>query len=42
VLVGAGDVERFVANLRERDAGPAQAAPTDAVVEATEPAPVHE
>ena len=23
VLVGAGDVERFVANLRERDAGPA-------------------
>jgi S-DNA-T family DNA segregation ATPase FtsK/SpoIIIE len=42
VLVGAGDVERFVANLRERDAGPAQAAPVDAVVEAAEPAPVHE
>ncbi len=42
VLVGAGDVERFVANLRERDAGPAPAPPADAVVEAAEPAPVHE
>jgi S-DNA-T family DNA segregation ATPase FtsK/SpoIIIE len=42
VLVGAGDVERFVANLRERDAGPAQAVPAEAVVEASEPAPVHE
>jgi S-DNA-T family DNA segregation ATPase FtsK/SpoIIIE len=43
VLVGAGDVERFVANLRERDAGSAHAAPADAVVfEAAEPAPVPE
>ncbi|MEA2156968.1 MAG: segregation ATPase FtsK/SpoIIIE, family, partial [Solirubrobacteraceae bacterium] len=43
VLVGAGDVERFVANLRARDAGPAQAAlPVDAVIEAPEPAPLHE
>ena len=42
VLVGAGDVERVIANLRERDGGPAQAAPGDGVVEAAEPAPVHE
>ncbi len=41
VLVGAGDVDRFVANLRERDAGPAAKA-TDAVIEAAEPAPVPE
>jgi S-DNA-T family DNA segregation ATPase FtsK/SpoIIIE len=41
VLVGAGDVERVIANLRERDGGPAQAAPGDAIVEA-EPEPVHE
>jgi S-DNA-T family DNA segregation ATPase FtsK/SpoIIIE len=43
VLVGAGDVERFIANLRERDAAPGRAAaPDDTVSEPAEPAPVHE
>ncbi|HTN23320.1 MAG TPA: FtsK/SpoIIIE domain-containing protein, partial [Solirubrobacteraceae bacterium] len=42
VLVGAGDVDRFVANLRERDSGPVAKVAVDAVIEATEPAPVHE
>jgi len=42
VLVGAGDVERFVANLRERDAGPAQQTPVEPLAETAEPAPVHE
>jgi S-DNA-T family DNA segregation ATPase FtsK/SpoIIIE len=42
VLVGAGDVERFVANLRERDASPSRAAPAEPLPEAAEPAPVHE
>jgi S-DNA-T family DNA segregation ATPase FtsK/SpoIIIE len=38
VLVGAGDVDRFIANLRERNPG---AGATQAV-EPTEPEPVHE
>jgi S-DNA-T family DNA segregation ATPase FtsK/SpoIIIE len=38
VLVGEGDVERFIANLRERD-GSARAAPEP---ETAEPAPVPE
>ncbi len=37
VLVGEGDVDRFLANLRERDAGPARPPPA-----ASEPLPVHE
>jgi S-DNA-T family DNA segregation ATPase FtsK/SpoIIIE len=41
VLVGAGDVERFIANLRERDgAGPP--APAEPQPEPAEPEPVHE
>jgi hypothetical protein len=42
VLVGAGDVERFIANLRERDgtaAGAPSAEPRRAAAEAE---PVHE
>jgi S-DNA-T family DNA segregation ATPase FtsK/SpoIIIE len=44
VLVGAGDVERFVANLRERDAGSAARGQADALPQpaAAEPEPVHE
>jgi S-DNA-T family DNA segregation ATPase FtsK/SpoIIIE len=45
VVVGAGDVERFIANLRERDHGPSapsSAAPADEPLREPEPAPVHE
>jgi len=45
VVVGAGDVERFIANLRERNPLPSAqaAAPVDEPrLEAAEPAPVHE
>jgi S-DNA-T family DNA segregation ATPase FtsK/SpoIIIE len=45
VVVGAGDVERFIANLRERDHGPPAAssdAAADEPLRETEPAPVHE
>jgi len=46
VVVGAGDVERFIANLRERDATPPVAEPVVALdeplLEPAEPAPVHE
>ncbi|MFP5364728.1 MAG: DNA translocase FtsK 4TM domain-containing protein [Thermoleophilia bacterium] len=44
VLVGAGDVDRFIANLRERGAGAAAAPVVEVEVEpqATEPAPVPE
>jgi len=41
VLVGAGDVERFIANLRERD-GAGQPAPPEPQPEPAEPEPVHE
>ncbi|MGH2943953.1 MAG: DNA translocase FtsK, partial [Solirubrobacteraceae bacterium] len=41
VLVGAGDVERFIANLRERDGG-ATARAAELEPEPTESAPVHE
>jgi S-DNA-T family DNA segregation ATPase FtsK/SpoIIIE len=45
VVVGAGDVERFIANLRERDHGPpapSSAAPADEALHEPDPAPVHE
>jgi S-DNA-T family DNA segregation ATPase FtsK/SpoIIIE len=42
VLVGAGDVERFMANLRERDGTPSPAAADDTLSAPAEPAPVHE
>jgi S-DNA-T family DNA segregation ATPase FtsK/SpoIIIE len=42
VLVGAGDVERCIANLRERDGGTPTAVPDDALPETAEPEPVHE
>jgi S-DNA-T family DNA segregation ATPase FtsK/SpoIIIE len=42
VLVGAGDVERFIANLRERDGTPPPAPADDTRSEPAEPAPVHE
>jgi S-DNA-T family DNA segregation ATPase FtsK/SpoIIIE len=42
VLVGAGDVERVIANLRERDGTPPPAPPDDTLSEPAEPAPVHE
>jgi S-DNA-T family DNA segregation ATPase FtsK/SpoIIIE len=42
VLVGAGDVERVIANLRERDGTPPSPAPDDTLSEPAEPAPVHE
>ena len=46
VVVGAGDVERFIANLRERDATPPVAEPVVALdeplLEPAEPTPVHE
>ncbi|MBA3749251.1 MAG: DNA translocase FtsK, partial [Solirubrobacterales bacterium] len=42
VIVGAGDVERFIANLRERDASASSTAVDELMLEAAEPAPVHE
>jgi S-DNA-T family DNA segregation ATPase FtsK/SpoIIIE len=46
VVVGAGDVERFIANLRERGAGPPVASrvapPDEPRLEPAEPEPVHE
>jgi DNA segregation ATPase FtsK/SpoIIIE, S-DNA-T family len=42
VLVGAGDVDRFIANLRERRPGAADAAVIELEPEPAEPAPVHE
>ncbi len=42
VLVGAGDVDRFVANLRERDAGPSAPREGDPGPELAEPEPVRE
>ncbi len=42
VLVGAGDVDRFVANLRERGAGASDRAVVELDAEPAEPAPVHE
>jgi len=42
VLVGAGDVDRFIANLRERRAGPDDAPVVAVDPEPAEPAPVHE
>jgi S-DNA-T family DNA segregation ATPase FtsK/SpoIIIE len=42
VVVGAGDVERFIANLRERRAGRAVAPPDEPSLEPAEPEPVHE
>jgi S-DNA-T family DNA segregation ATPase FtsK/SpoIIIE len=42
VLVGAGDVERFIANLRERDGAAPAAAPAQPLPETVEPEPVHE
>ncbi len=42
VIVGAGDVERFIANLRERGAGSADAAVVEALLEPTEADAVHE
>jgi DNA segregation ATPase FtsK/SpoIIIE, S-DNA-T family len=41
VLVGAGDVDRFIANLRERDGAPARA-PDEPRAEPAEPAPARE
>jgi hypothetical protein len=41
VLVGAGDVDRFIANLRERG-GAADAPVVEVDPEPAEPAPVHE
>ncbi|MEJ7824750.1 MAG: DNA translocase FtsK [Solirubrobacteraceae bacterium] len=40
VIVGAGDVERFIVNLRERGGGTTEAAAEEP--DAAEPAPVHE
>jgi S-DNA-T family DNA segregation ATPase FtsK/SpoIIIE len=46
VVVGAGDVERFIANLRERDgnssATPRPVVVAEALLEPAEPTPVHE
>jgi DNA segregation ATPase FtsK/SpoIIIE, S-DNA-T family len=42
VVVGAGDVERFIANLRERGAGAPVAPPEEPRLEPAEPEPVHE
>jgi S-DNA-T family DNA segregation ATPase FtsK/SpoIIIE len=42
VVVGAGDVERFIANLRERDGGAPVVAADDPLLEPAEPAQVHE
>jgi DNA segregation ATPase FtsK/SpoIIIE, S-DNA-T family len=42
VLVAAGDVERFIANLRERRAGTGDAPVVAVDPESAEPAPVHE
>ncbi|MDP8968096.1 MAG: DNA translocase FtsK, partial [Actinomycetota bacterium] len=42
VLVGAGDVDRFVANLRERGAGAAPAPVVELDPSPAEPAPAHE
>jgi S-DNA-T family DNA segregation ATPase FtsK/SpoIIIE len=42
VIVGAGDVERFIANLRERGDGAASAPVVEVPLEPAEPAPVHE
>ena len=42
VLVGAGDVDRFIANLRERGAGATDAPVVVLEPEPVEPAPVHE
>jgi S-DNA-T family DNA segregation ATPase FtsK/SpoIIIE len=42
VLVGAGDVDRFIANLRERRAGTGDAPVVAVDPEPAEPAPVHE
>jgi S-DNA-T family DNA segregation ATPase FtsK/SpoIIIE len=42
VIVGAGDVERFIANLRERGDGAASAPVVEVALEPAEPAPVHE
>ncbi len=42
VIVGAGDVERFIVNLRERRAGSSDAPVAEGLLEAPEPEPVHE
>ncbi len=42
VMVGAGDVERFIANLRERRAGTSDAVVAEALFEPAEADPVHE
>ena len=42
VMVGAGDVERFIANLRERGAGSADAAVVEALLEPAEADAGHE
>ncbi len=43
VIVGAGDVERFIVNLRERGGGTTEAVPDEVLdAEPAEPAPVHE
>jgi hypothetical protein len=42
VLVGAGDVDRFIANLRERDAGVPATRAAELDPEHAEPEPVHE
>jgi S-DNA-T family DNA segregation ATPase FtsK/SpoIIIE len=42
VIVGAGDVERFIANLRERGGGERDVRPGEALLEAAEPAQVPE
>jgi S-DNA-T family DNA segregation ATPase FtsK/SpoIIIE len=42
VLVGAGDVDRVIANLRERGAGAGDAPVIEVDPEPAEPAPVHE
>ena len=42
VIVGAGDVERFIANLRERRAGNSDAVVVEAVLEPAEADPVRE
>ena len=42
VIVGAGDVERFIANLRERRAGTTDAVVAEVLFEPAEADPVHE
>ena len=42
VIVGAGDVERFIANLRERRAGTTDAVVAEVLLEPAEADPVHE